>query len=157
MLRINSVLLVVCFMLPQAELQAQVYKWVDEQGKVHFSDQPPRENNAAEMEKVEIKTRPISGDQPAPSAEQRRQRQQQLLKTMAEDRQALEQQREEKRQAKKKQQAVCARLKKRKEKALWATHFYHVNEQGERVYDDEKTAEGKRQAAIDAYQKECGG
>ena len=94
-----------------APATAQFYKWVDENGKVHFSDQPPRKKPA---EKLELKGIPKTGNQDAPSEAQRRERQQQLLKSMEKDRKAIEQQRAKERQDKKDKAALCQRLKKKK-------------------------------------------
>lgn len=149
-LKLLPLLLILCAV--SAAAQAQFYKWVDENGKVHFSDQPPRKKPA---EKLELKGIPKTGNQDAPSEAQRRERQQQLLKSMEKDRKAIEQRRAQERQDKKDKAALCQRLKKKKEKALWATHFYTVDKNGEHIYDDEKTAEAKRKAAVDAYDKNC--
>ncbi|SFC09058.1 protein of unknown function [Microbulbifer thermotolerans] len=47
-----------------AALASEMYRWVDEQGKVHFSDRPPVE---AKAENIEHKLRPINtADAPQP-------------------------------------------------------------------------------------------
>lgn len=131
---------------------AQVYKWVDENGKVHFSDKPPV---TAKTETVNINHSKVSDERQHEIKQQRLQRQQELLETMEKERKSLENQRTEQRQAKKEHDRLCAKLKKDKEKALWATHFYTTDKNGERVYDDEKTAEAFRQKTVDAYDQTC--
>ncbi len=37
-------------MLSAKPIGAEIYKWVDEEGKVHFSDQPPSEANVERLE-----------------------------------------------------------------------------------------------------------
>lgn len=138
-----------CFVQPSV---AQVYKWVDENGKVHFSDKPPVD---AKTETVNLNHSNVSDERQREIKQQRLQQQQQLLKTMEAERKSLEKQRAEQRQAKKDHEILCAKLKKKKEKAIWATHFYTTDKNGERVYDDEKTAEAIRQKAIDNYDQTC--
>lgn len=138
-----------CFVQPSV---AQVYKWVDENGKVHFSDKPPV---TAKTETVNLNHSKVSDERQREIKQQRLQRQQELLETMEKERKSLENQRAEQRQAKKEHEVLCAKLKKNKEKALWATHFYSTDKNGERVYDDEKTAEAFRQKTVDAYDQTC--
>ena len=58
MYRPNVVAIVVSFLLMlSAVSSAQVYRWVDEKGQVHFSDKPTDRQQA---EKVDIHTTPSS-------------------------------------------------------------------------------------------------
>jgi glutaredoxin len=52
------VLLVVAFAVSFATAQAQVYKWTDPSGKVHYGDQPPAE---AKTEKVKVDIQSYDG------------------------------------------------------------------------------------------------
>ncbi|MBK9662821.1 MAG: DUF4124 domain-containing protein [Nitrosomonas sp.] len=41
--------------------QAQIYKWVDENGKTQYTDQPPPPNVATDVKGLNIKSAPMSG------------------------------------------------------------------------------------------------
>ncbi len=44
--------IILTFIVANVEAQETVYKWVDEEGVVHFSAEPPDESKAAEFEKL---------------------------------------------------------------------------------------------------------
>jgi hypothetical protein len=44
--------LLVLLLLPSMTAQAEMYRWVDQQGRVHFSDQPPEQAPARPVEAV---------------------------------------------------------------------------------------------------------
>jgi len=67
------------FTVAQAVLAAGVYRWVDEQGKVHYGDRPPGEANFAP---VEIEAAPT----PAPENERRKAKTQRLLDALESER-----------------------------------------------------------------------
>jgi len=52
--QIAAVAIVLTAVCVSAYAQKTVYKWVDEDGVVHFSDAPPGEENTAETETVVI-------------------------------------------------------------------------------------------------------
>lgn len=45
----TGVLLLLALLLPAADLPAEIYKWVDEQGQVHYSDQKPDDRPVTEV------------------------------------------------------------------------------------------------------------
>lgn len=47
---------------------AQVYKWVDKDGKVHYTDKPPRDPKAKAVKEMDIESKPTDPD--AVAAEQ---------------------------------------------------------------------------------------
>ena len=52
-------------MAPDAGAFGEVYRWVDENGKVHYGDHPPEKSNA---ETVAIEKNPGSGVEPLPAS-----------------------------------------------------------------------------------------
>jgi Domain of unknown function (DUF4124) len=97
-----------------AAVSAEIYKWVDEDGKVHFGDKPFGTADAEAAEKIEVK----DAYQPAERSEEEieRARQEQASRWM--DEQAERREEEEKLSAeraerKKKKTEECARLQKR--------------------------------------------
>ena len=61
-------LLVISFILADVSVAADIYRWTDDAGVTHLSDQPPpagTRNNAVRVTKM-----PEQGDQPVPAAKQ---------------------------------------------------------------------------------------
>ncbi len=63
--RLLALLVCLLLVLPAA---AQVYKWVDKDGKIHYSDKPPRDPKAKSVKDMNIESRPT--DLEAVAAEQ---------------------------------------------------------------------------------------
>ncbi len=64
----KTVLLFLCLTLCAAPVLADVYRWVDADGKVHYSDTPPPDQRPAERLKVESsKPRVPLPDEPKPA------------------------------------------------------------------------------------------
>lgn len=99
-----SALIVLLVALPAA---AELYRWTDENGKVHFSDRPVSDD----AEELEVKAPPKLGQgNTVREVNERLDR----LRTSEAEREAKEREQEEKLQAKlKKQRAACARQKDR--------------------------------------------
>jgi len=85
---------------------AEIYKWLDEQGKVHYSDQPLGKNN----EKVEVKSR--VSDARKQDAERLKRRYQQLYQQIKEDEQAQAEADKKALAKKEKRQGYCDQLQK---------------------------------------------
>ena len=104
-----------------------IYKWVDENGKVHYSDKP-------HAEATELHIAPGSGESaPTLSDEQRRDKQRRVLE-------AFEKQRKEKQAAKAKAEqdkakhaAHCANLREELQKVEQATYLYDVDDDGNTI------------------------
>ncbi|HEY5566038.1 MAG TPA: DUF4124 domain-containing protein [Gammaproteobacteria bacterium] len=137
-----------------AVVAVPIYKWVDETGKVHYSDQPP----AAEYEPEELALLP------APSEDAVVQAQARLNRLMAEQRASREQRATAQEQARLERELEEAQRAQRLERCLIAQQnlhtleikrpVYRVNEHGEIVYvdDQERAAEVQRMREdLDAY------
>lgn len=72
--------LLILFMFFCTNAMAEIFKWVDEQGNVHYSDTPVK----ADAQQMQIKTE--SGSQPRVSEQERLERRQRLLQAYDEDR-----------------------------------------------------------------------
>jgi hypothetical protein len=110
-------------------VEAGVYRWVDEDGKVHFGDRP---GSAESAEEVTVKQEK-SAAQPVPGEANREQTRQRLLERYEQERMekkaAAEQRKTE--QARRKRNCAIARdrLKVYQQSAL-----YDIDENGERVF-----------------------
>ena len=59
----KTLLGLVCFFICAASAHAELYKWVDEQGKIHYSDQPASGKTKSET-KLEIVNQPSANTSP---------------------------------------------------------------------------------------------
>lgn len=147
-------LIIMSLLLAAVTAEAQVYKWVDENGKVHFGDQPPRKKPDA-AEKVELKVAPKTGNAPAASQADRGLKQRELLKTMEQERKQRESQRTKAKEEKKRKAALCKKLKAKRDEMVRANAIYTTNENGERVYMDEEQGAAFRKELVARYKREC--
>ncbi len=134
----HIVLLLLCFLSSAAS--AQITKWVDANGKVHYSDQPPATNVATE--KLNIKSNPKpAGESNQPAA----------AKSYIEKDQEYRKRRVEQEESKVKQEKELAESLKKKENCISARNSlqslqdgarsYSYTEKGERVVMDDSGRE----------------
>jgi len=122
---------------------AEVYRWVDAQGKVQYSDQPPPDVNAQK-----VTTKPTGVAQPAPTAKTYQEQEQDFRKRRVEQEEQAKKQAEIDRQTKIRQDN-CIQSRGRLASLQAGGRFAKINEKGEREYlDDTGTA-----AAIAEAQK----
>ena len=113
---------------------AEVYRWVDENGEVHFGDRPPK-SATADAEKIRVQTTP-SAD---PHTAERRARAEKLSEAYAEDRKALAKSRADAKAEAKKRKQACAQARKELSDLENANFIYVEGENGERdVLDGER-------------------
>lgn len=128
--------------LPVAD--AQVYRWVDEDGKVHYSDTPPNED----AERLPIETRPTDVEAVLEARIERRHRLGELEKDRAHEAETEE----ELAAYTAKRTASCRQARERVASIESARRLSGVDEDGNRIqYDDEQRAralaEARRQVA----------
>jgi hypothetical protein len=132
-------------------LQAALYQWTDEQGRVHYSDRPSHESA---QQKAMPKSRTPSGTQAIP--EDRQQRRQRMLevyeKERAEKREAKAQAKQEREE--RKRQCLDARVDYENYKG--AGSIYEYQEDGERKFLDKQQREAyiaELKARVEKYCK----
>jgi hypothetical protein len=127
--RLGIFLLFTLFLL--TPLQAAVYQWKDENGRVHFSDRPVHEDATEKT----IKSSPKSSGSPA-LPEDRKERRQRMLdvyeRERAEKREAKAKKKEEREERKRK----CLQARARYDDYSSAGGIYDYLESGERKYLD---------------------
>jgi vacuolar-type H+-ATPase subunit I/STV1 len=117
-------------------LFAGVYKWTDENGRVHFSDRPVSESST----EVKIKKAP-SSDTSNSSSQQRQQKMRKMLD-------AFEEERNEKKEAK---QKAKKEREKRKKKCIYAKDRYNSHNRASGIYSYKK--DGQKNYLSDADRK----
>jgi hypothetical protein len=133
-----------CLLSFSAAISAEIYKWVDENGKVHYSDKPFNEN----AEKVTIEKPPTEKQRIEAQNNAKRliQRDKRLQENKIEDQQLLKQQTKEINEKSK----ICADAKKELEILMTPVRVYQVDENGnESILDD-----AQRQINIKHYKEE---
>ncbi len=123
--------LLTLLILSPAVSVAEVYRWVDEDGRTHFGDRPPTQ---AASQEVKVESAPARVDNSA------RDRQQKVNAFLEQKQQERDQQRAadakaEKQAAKRAEQ--CTKLRARLKYMDSVSTFYNLNEQGERVFVSE--------------------
>jgi hypothetical protein len=140
--------LALCLALPAT---AQTYKWVDANGEVHYSDQPPPGNIKAETlqapaEPAAAPAASRAGDVPKSLAE----RDQAFRKRQAEEAKAQAEQAKKEEQARRKAE-YCKSAKARLANLELGGRQVRINDKGERVFlTDAEIAQQTAQARKDA-------
>ena len=132
---------------------AGVYKWVDDNGKVHYGDQPQASQPSVEMNIDDTTTVDASAGEDQMSRAEKRER---LLQAMEEDRIEKEEQREKQSALKQRNRQKCNRYRDRMRHYQRASGIYRLDRDGNRVFMSESeraSATRKLQANIKKY---CG-
>jgi type IV secretory pathway VirB10-like protein len=128
-----------------------MYKWVDENGKTHYSDSPPPDDKKAT--KIDIKPTPPSGpvtQQPDWKQKELDQRTQHIQKEQADKAKSAK---DEKEQAERHDRCVEAR---RRLNILQAGRpVFTVNDKGERIYLEDADRARETEALKDRIDKNC--
>ena len=120
---------------------AEVFKWTDAQGNIHFGDQPPANRKS---ESLNIKSTPASSvDTPAPGTPLEREKK--ILKVMDDERAAKAENQKKTDQKRMAQQMECARLKDMKRQFDQGGRFYNILPNGERNYHTDEEISKRHQ------------
>ena len=137
------VLMLFFFLLMAAPgLDAGIYKWTDEQGRVHFSDRPVDDSSS----EVKIRQSPATE---TPSNEERQQRDlkmKRMLDAFEEDRANKKEAKQKQRQEREKRKRNCLLAKDRYNSHNRARGIYSYKKDGERRYlnDSERQSHMKK-------------
>lgn len=137
-------LLSILLLIGHGSTQAEIYKWVDASGKVHFSDKAPVQQKP---QQIDIDVGPVEVD---PELEQYRQRNRTLLKVWETERDQKQQRQTEKRQQLAQRRQRCARMQREYDASRRAGYLYAPSKDGERkIYSDAQRA--KYEQRLDDY------
>ena len=145
--------LVICVLLT-LPVQAEVYKWTDEQGRVHFSDTPPTEDSAGYQVQAPASTGNASPQGPDTDAE-RRARQNKLSDSLEADRRDLEKADAKRNKQKMIREHNCRVARADLNATLKTNRIYDEDQQGNRVYYDEAQKQKFIEARRAAVSKWC--
>ncbi len=135
-------------MIAMPALANDIYKYVDEDGTVHYVDRP---TGAASEERVAFVARsrtasPSQSDDSGPDWRERRESRQDEKRAAEEE--ASQQAEREK---------LCQQSRDRLQQYNQARRLYRTDEQGERVYLDEEQVREARQKVADLIEENCNG
>ncbi|MDO3381393.1 DUF4124 domain-containing protein [Gilvimarinus algae] len=136
-------------LLLSAGASAELYRWTDANGKVHYSDRQPADNSAKDAEVIDDKLKPVNIDD---SHEER-----EALRHVFPD-EPLEPSPAEQRQASEREQALKEHCRKAREYLRAVSGpVQFIDENGEMVDVSERERQ-ERQAEMEAYvEKHCSG
>ena len=136
--RRSELLAVLVLWLASAGASAEVYKWIDSQGKVHYGDRRPAEGTRADT--LELRPAPTRDAELAERAFMR----QRLLDAFEAEREEEAQSEAQVRAAKRELEMRCARLESQLTRFERASIVYTEDERGERKY----MSDGERREAL---------
>ena len=120
--------------------QAQVYRWVDKDGKVHYSDQKPKDAVAKEMA---IQSQPSDAEAAEKAMAELKAQNQGLDQLEADRKQAAADQQRVKQQ----QDAQCKAARSEAQLLTQVNRYFTVDDKGERRYDSDAQLAQRRAAA----------
>lgn len=123
---------IILFLLLPLATDAAVYKWVDDEGNVHYGDRPVEAEPSVEMHVDDVATEPSYRDHDdAMTREEKRER---LLQSMEEDRLEKQEQREQQQAVKQQNRKKCNRYRDKMRHYERARGIYRLDKDGNRVY-----------------------
>lgn len=141
---------VICSLMLSLAAQAEVYKWVDANGKTHFGDKVPE---SAKVEKLNFQSNPRTS-QPDVSPEEIKQRQQKLINAINEDRSLKEKKTQEQTEKQAKLNQECIKLRDYL-KNIRSGRIYDLNNTGERIYANDTEHDKEVKQTESALKKYC--
>ncbi|MDH3714625.1 MAG: DUF4124 domain-containing protein [Gammaproteobacteria bacterium] len=129
---------------------AKVYKWVDEDGNVHFGDRPP----ADAAQELQIKVRPSTAppSQALPGSTNRTS----ISEVMEEERLRRKEAREQEQQARETRQRNCVLARDKLRSFEESNYLYDVDSSGKRRILSDAQRETAEKAAREDVQRFCG-
>ncbi len=135
----SKFLTIIFFLLSLSYVNAEVYKWLDESGKVVYGDKPTS-NNA---DKVKLKKTPVLD----PVVQEQNKKQNKLLDVIAQEREERTLLKKEEKAKKEEQKKVCADARRNLKKNKEASSLYTKTDDPDnpRIWtNEERNAEEKR-------------
>lgn len=133
-------------------LGGEIYKWVDENGNVHYEDRPIGEGTVQHVKEVQTR----NTDDAAVAARVDEQRKARAVARQVESEAPAEMSREEKRAEKQARQEQCQAYRAKLQVFLTAPRIYEQDEAGERSYLEEDQIMARRSKVEEKIQEYCG-
>jgi len=118
-------MIVIIMMFYIGHAYAEIYKWVDEQGSIHYGDKPVNKSKVMDVD--------ISKQGHIKINNSREEKRQKLLETYADDHQRKSKEKEKLKKQKKKQERGCVLSKDKLRNYERASSLYSLDKDGNRV------------------------
>ena len=139
-------LLLIVMLLPTLA-SAQIYRWTDADGSVHFGQRPP-----AGAEQVEVRPQVVERDEQTRAREAREARSERFFDARRQEQQAA---REQASQAQVAREQECQGLRRQLSQLQLGGRFFRNDAAGERVYYSDSEVEAARQRLAARIGQEC--
>ena len=127
---------------------AEVYKWIDEEGRTHYGEKP----ESGDASKIEI-TEPPRVDK---TVQKRNEQREKFLEIIEEERAQGEEKKQQEKQEHEKLAKHCAELKDHLAKlSKGGTTYYQLDEDGNRVYMSEQEVASEQEKLEKEYKNIC--
>ena len=149
---IMKCLLLIISVLYVVSAQAEVYKWVDEKGRVHYGDKPTVGSQPVEVKQHEARDKPAATGEDELTRDEKRQRVSDMLE---EDRLAKNKEREKEKRERERKKRECNRLKDHQRHVERASRLYKLDKDGNRVFMPNDQREKSQQKLRKRIKKAC--
>jgi hypothetical protein len=126
---------------------AEIYKWVDDQGRTHYGDKPADEADSLQVD--------VSKKGHIASDADRSEKRQRLLDAMQEDRQRKQQQAEKQREQKQYAQRQCTIARDRLKQYESVGYLYRLDQDGNRIVIPTEKRDQLTEKLRDDIRKNC--
>lgn len=154
--RMRSIAAAIAIGLMPTAAQADIFKWVDANGQVHFSDAAPRNVNVTTVQKDTPEATSSALPQNSVNTETLLERQQRFSRKLEKERKAREALVAKEKARQEKRNAACERARNRLDHFKTVNRFYQENQDGTITYLSDKEGDKFRRDAHAAYEKSCG-
>lgn len=131
--------------------QAEIYKWRDEHGRIHYGDRPV----SKEAEEIKYKSSATPGNNSAASWQEIQERQEKFLDYLQEERKARDDKRQEQLQKLAQRKEQCKEAKAYRDELNSVPIFYRVDDQGNKEFVSVEEKEENLNKAVTFISKYC--
>jgi len=121
----NRILLLLTCLSLSSNVPAEIYKWVDDQGRTHYGDKPVDEADSLQVD--------VSKKGHMESSVDRAEKRQRLLNAMQEDRLKKQQEADKQREQQQQAQRQCTLARDRLKKYESVGYLYRLDKDGNRI------------------------
>lgn len=149
--------LIYCIFFSSALFAEKVYKWVDEDGHVHYGSRPATKN----AKEIKIKNRyidsgKVSENNSAPlSAEERANEQQRFINALEAEEKSIKNEKRKKREKEERRLISCNAARDQLKRAEASGSLYDLDEKGDRILLNKKQYEQAMKQARGRVEKWC--
>lgn len=150
--RLPTLILMLAIAASGSAVASEIYKWVDEDGNVHYGDRPVGEG--VDIERMPIQSRPTNPDTIQANVDARRAYEESVRNDALERESEKEQAAEAQAELEQRQQ-LCNTYRERLQKSVQSRRLYRLDEAGEREYLDEDQVIAAREDLQSKVQEYC--